>query len=55
MKEHMFWGLVVSLAVYFFFTYQRLERIATDIKVIRATYTQQSLPVKDKTLTLQNR
>ena len=42
MKEHMFWGLVASLAIYFFFTYQRLERIAADIKVIRATCTQQA-------------
>jgi hypothetical protein len=55
MKLHYYVGIILTMLLCWYYLSQRVADIAADVKVIRATCTQQPLPVKGETPTLPKR
>ena len=52
MKLYQYVGIILTMVACWYFLSERVANIAADVKVIRATITQQPLPVKGEAPTL---
>ena len=55
MKIGYYVGIILTIIVCWYYLSERVAGIAADVKVIRATITQQPLPVKGEAPTLPKR